>query len=159
MSAYSQTDETISKVIRNSYEILQFRPIFKDYDENRSEHQELLDVIVHNNEFDQLKNNCYHKQTTENLKTDYGRVFDQIGEVALNLHRNCDDKKEVAKLSKHIQKLDMSHSYLKEFVFNSDDMAHSLKAKKALNAVSAKDFLSCKSRLKKAIDKYLNNAA
>ena len=135
MSACSQHDKTISEVIKYSCELLQFRTISKSIDDHRLAHHQLLDQVIHTN------------------------VFDLIGDAALNLDCDCDKKNEIIKIIHQLEELEISNSYLKEFVLKSDDMPHSKKTIQTLNTLSARGYLLCKSRLIKAINGYLQQAA
>lgn len=155
MSVRAQCDERVNQIILKSFKLLRFKTVFKDYDNNRSKSSEFLSVLAHTNEFQQLKENTYYKQTSENLKTNYGAIFDNIGQITLNLERRCNINKEIKKLNKKIKQLDLDTTYLKQTVFDTSSENMSQKARRILCRKSHRDFILVKKHLKKAIKKYL----
>lgn len=154
MSAKMQTDPQIHQIIIKSFELLRFRLIFEDYDNNRSEVYEQFDAIMHTNEFQQLQENTYYPQTMDDLQTNYGEIFDDIADRTLNLERNKDENKEIAAIENSVEKLELPKSYLKDRIFNPSLKHISASAKQALSKTNYRDFLQAKNKLKNSIINY-----
>lgn len=78
MSAWLQFDNCMKQIILKGFDLLKYRPIFEDYDDNRSYDMEYLSAILHTNELQQLKDNIYFPQTEKNLQISYKKDFDDI---------------------------------------------------------------------------------
>lgn len=50
MSAWLQFDNCMKQIILKGFDLLKYRPIFEDYDDNRSYDMEYLSAILHTNE-------------------------------------------------------------------------------------------------------------
>ncbi|MDF1826760.1 MAG: hypothetical protein P1U39_00550 [Legionellaceae bacterium] len=138
-----------------SFDLLKFKPVFKDYDEHRSQRCEYLDVITHTNELEQLRENIYYKQTTEGLETHYGDIFDDINKITQNLTCTRNKQEGIHALKQKVSELDLSPPYLKEkvFDFNSKDSCVYLKQVQRVRSHYA--FILAKARLQVAIKRYL----
>lgn len=155
MSVGMHADKGINKIIAKSFDLLRFRAVFKDYDEYRSQSREYLDVILHTNELQQLRENIYYKQTTDNLKTHYADIFDGIAEITLTLKGNQNKTSKVYELKEKVSELDFSPPYLQEKVFDLNSKCSSTAMRQAQKNRSHYQFILAKARVKVAIKQYL----
>lgn len=157
MSARLQIDAyVVNDIILKGFEFLKYRPIFEDYDDNRSDDMEYLSAILHTNEFQQLKDNIYFPQTEENLQTHYKDVFDDISKLILKLESNNACFEHIADIKTKLDSLYFSTYYLNKNIFNNNEKVRYRQALDKMNLYSYHDFINDKELLLQAIDSFLN---
>lgn len=149
-------NKIVNEIVELSDNLLKFEPIFEYYDKYQSENQELFDVIVNTNEFQQLKNNEYYKQTTNDLRTNYQESFIQINESIKQLDKNKDNPESIKKIKKHLDKLRFSKRYLKQNIFNLKAVHYCLSKRSHHKKITKDDFLRVKKSLEKKLNRYIS---
>lgn len=149
-------NQIVNDIIELSDNLLRFKPIFEYYDKHLSENQELFDAIVHSNEFEQLKNNAYYKQTTDDLKTNYEENFRKIHQSVKKLNHSNHNPSVIRQLKENVSELDFSKKYLEQNIFKLKAVRYQLSKISHCKKITKEDFIQVRKKLDHKLNIYIS---